>query len=159
MELDKYIKKTVASSDETRDIIHGIPPLRDMFLPFPAYKGDLFGDYDNTNGILYLSRLNADEFRPPKKDDSGMDGGNESTSTVRTEETKTTGTVAMTASTRDKKRRFAMSLSTLAMKPYKRAVIVDEGAVFSLISLSQLNDIPIKRFVGGSSRMTSQSDC
>jgi hypothetical protein len=146
MELDRYRKKTVATREETRSIIDGIPTMRDMFIKYPAYTGDLFGDYDNTNGILYLSRLNADEFRPPKKkNDSDTDEENDTATAVATEETKATGVVAMTSSTRDKKRRFAMSLSTLAMKPHKRAVIVEEGAVTSLIDLSQLNDIPIKR--------------
>jgi hypothetical protein len=36
-------------------------------------------------------------------------------------------------------------LCTLAAKPAKREVIVNEGAVSSLIELSQINDLPIKR--------------
>jgi hypothetical protein len=51
----------------------------------------------------------------------------------------------MSVSTREKKRRFAMSLSTLSMKPHKREVIVVEGAIPALIDLSSLHDVPIRR--------------
>eukprot|EP00602_Paraphysomonas_sp_CaronLab_P011187 CAMPEP_0185041812 /NCGR_PEP_ID=MMETSP1103-20130426/41587_1 /TAXON_ID=36769 /ORGANISM="Paraphysomonas bandaiensis, Strain Caron Lab Isolate" /LENGTH=1453 /DNA_ID=CAMNT_0027581715 /DNA_START=6 /DNA_END=4367 /DNA_ORIENTATION=+ len=136
----------MATTDsEAKDIIGSIPVLRDMFLNYPAYTGDLFGDHDNTDGILYLSRLNADDHRPTKTVYSGDDGDNDPELTVDKEETKSSSSIKMTASTRNKKRRFAMSLTTLAMKPHKRHIIVEEGAVPALIDLSQLNDAPIKK--------------
>lgn len=145
MDLDIAMKKRVLTADEARGIVYGIPALRNMFDRFPDYKGDLFGDSDNSNGILYLSRLNADEHRPTKNINYDEDGDIDETLIENKEETKLTNTITMSASTRDKKRQFAMSLSTLATKSHKRYTIVEEGAVSSLIDLSLIDDIPIRR--------------
>lgn len=147
MDLDISMKRRASvSSDQARNIIQSIPALRTMFEGYPDYKGDLFGDYDTTLGMLYLSRLNTVEHRPTTHDDDEHDGEvNNNYSEGAHIETKSTSTVTMTASTRDKKRQFAMSLSTLAMKPHKREIIVEEGAVASLNDLSTIDDVIIRR--------------
>jgi hypothetical protein len=145
MDLDLSIKRRRAvSAEQAKGIICGIPALKEMFGRYPDYKGDLFGDFDNTEGILYLSRLNTVEH-PATHDHDDRDGEVNLGFVENQEETKSTSTVAMTAATRDKKRQFAMSLSTLAMKPSKRELIVEEGAVTSLIDLSLIDDVIIRR--------------
>jgi hypothetical protein len=147
MDLQQSMKRRgTVSSDQARGIIQSIPALKNMFEKYPDYKGDLFGDFDNSQGILYLSRLNTVEHRPTTNDDDDRDGEVDLGYIENLEETKSTSTVAMSASTRDKKRQFAMSLSTLAMKPHKREVIVEEGAVSSLNDLSLIDDVIIRRF-------------
>ena len=145
MDLDIAMKKRVLTTDEAKGVVYGIPALRNMFDRFPDYKGDLFGDNDNSNGILYLSRLNTNEHRPAKSDIYDEDGENDITLIESKEEAKIGNVITMSTSTRDKKRQFAMSLSTLAAKPHKRHTIVEEGAVTSLIDLSLIDDIPIRR--------------
>ena len=41
---------------------------------------------------------------------------------------------------RDKKRRFAISLATLSSNPLKRAGIVDDGAITTLVKLARMTD-------------------
>lgn len=146
MDLTNRIRRTAAKTDEeAREIINNIPVLRDMFVDYPDYKGDLFGEHDNTNGMLYQSRLHANEHRPTKSADLDLDGEIDSNITKAEVIAQETNDITLTTSTRHKKRKFAMSLATLAAKPHKREKIVAQGAVLSIIDLSQLNDIPIRK--------------
>lgn len=147
MELERYRHNLRRTDDEARIIIDKIPVMRSMLT---NYKSDLFGSTDNTSGILYLSRLNTDKKKSKKISEVAEDDEETNiASSIDSEEKQRQldKKVAMTDIIRDKKRRYAMSLSTLAAKPEKREVIVSEGAVSSLIELSQLVDIPIKRYV------------
>jgi hypothetical protein len=147
MDLTNRIRPRAGKTDEeAKDIIDNIPALRDMFGNFPDYKGDLFGDHDNTNGILYQSRLHSnDHRRPAQSANLDLDGGTNSdlrqAEVIATEATD----VALTTSARNKKKKFAMSLATLAAKSHKREKIVSQGAVSSLIDLCKLNDISIRK--------------
>ena len=146
MDLTNRIRRTAGKTDEeAREIIHSIPVLRDMFLDYPDYKGDLFGEHDNTNGMLYQSRLHSNDHRPTKSADLDLDGEIDSNITKAEVIAQETNDVTLTTSALHKKRKFAMSLATLAAKPYKREKIVAQGAVLSIIDLSQLNDIPIRK--------------
>jgi hypothetical protein len=148
MDLNMRIGRRAAgkTDEEAREIIANIPTLRDMFLNYPDYKGDLFGDHDNTNGILYQSRLHANEHRPTKSTGNlDLDGETNSKAPKDVVVTQETADITLTTSARNKKRKFAMSLATLAAKPHKREKIVSQGAVLSLIDLSQLNDVPIRK--------------
>lgn len=146
MDLDLSMKRrSTVSSEQARNIIQSISALRTMFEGCGDYKGDLFGDYDTTHGMLYLSRLNTVEHRPTTHDDEQDGEINKNYDEGAQIETKSTSTVTMSASTREKKRQFAMSLSTLAMKPHKREIIVEEGAVASLNDLSAIEDVIIRR--------------
>jgi len=144
MELERFRHNLRRSDDEAKLIIDKIPVMRELLTD---YKSDLFGSSDNTSGILYLSRLNTDKKSKKISEVAEDDGDTDITFSIDSEEKQRQldKKVAMTDAIRDKKRRYAMSLSTLAAKPNKREVIVNEGAVSSLIELSEIYDIPIMR--------------
>lgn len=145
MELDRFRHNLKRSDDEAKRIIDKIPVMKDLLTD---YKSDLFGSCDNTSGILYLSRLDTQKQKSKNVSEVAEENGDSDMIYASNSEVKNRQndkTVAMTDTIRDKKRRYAMSLSTLAAKPEKREVIVKEGAVTSLIELSQIFDIPIKR--------------
>lgn len=147
MDLTSRIRRTGKSNEEAREIISNIPVLRDMFLNYPDYKGDIFGDHDNTNGILYQSRLHANDHRPTHTGDHSDPDGETSFNITKdiVQKSSATHDVTITKSALEKKRKFAMSLATLAARPHKREKIVSQGAVLSIIDLCQLNDIPIRK--------------
>jgi hypothetical protein len=145
MELERFRHNLRRSDDEAKIIIDKIPVMRDLLTD---YKSDLFGSCDNTTGILYLSRLNTEKKKSKNISEVAENDGESNLAYSNDSEEKKRQydkEVAMTDTIRDKKRRYAMSLSTLAAKPDKREVIVKEGAVGSLIELSMIFDIPIKR--------------
>ena len=144
MELDRFRHNLRRSDEEAKHIIDKIPVMRAMLT---EYKSDLFGSSDNTSGILYLSRLDTDKKSKKISEVAEDDEEAHITHHINSEEKQRQldKKVTMTDAIRDKKRRYAMSLCTLAAKPAKREVIVNEGAVSSLIELSQINDLPIKR--------------
>ena len=146
MELERFRQNMRRTDEEAKFIIDKIPIMQNLLT---NHKNDLFGGQDNTNGILYLSRLNAQKQKSKNVSevaedemDSDLPNSIDSDEQKRQNDKK----VAMTDTIRDKKRCYAMSLSTLAAKPEKREVIVSEGAVRSLIELSQIPDLPIKRY-------------
>lgn len=148
MDLTTRIRRRAGKTDdEAREIISNIPVLRDMFVNYPDYKGDIFGDQDNTNGILYQSRLHANEHRPIHTGDHSDTDGETNFRITKdiVQKTSATADITLTKAAIEKKRKFAMSLATLAAKPHKREKIVSQGAVLSIIDLCQLDDIPIRK--------------
>lgn len=141
MELDRYHKRLQNSDEEIYDLIRRIPQLKTLVT---AEKPSILIQ-DNTNGILYLSRLNADEHRPAKKSDDDSDRDMEASLSASSVVSKSTNPAEISQKIRKKKRRFAYSLATLALKPEKRHVIVKEGAIDVLQELSCLNDMPTRR--------------
>jgi hypothetical protein len=92
---------------------------------------------------MYLSRFNKDEEDLPKvKEKSQKAADVEGVSFVETN--KTLDSNVSSTTNHDKKRRYALSLATLAAKPAKRFTIVHEGAIPTLIELSQIHDKAIQ---------------
>jgi hypothetical protein len=91
------------------------------------YSGDLFGTFvDNSGGMLYLSRIHYGTS-PSKKFIMGPSDHVRARSSVTTEDSRKGRDSQAVQVWRDphsieRKRRFAVSLSTLASKPEKRKV-------------------------------------
>ena len=148
MDADGRFSETIVpriTNEEVSQLIEGNEALNNMFKKFKPYQGDLFGHRDYTDGILYLSRINAEARRPANKVDEGTDGAKDTDDPKKSQETKSERTTTMTSHNREKKRRFAMSLATLASKSSKRVKMCQDGAIQALIKLSTLNDSAIKR--------------
>ncbi|CAM9371670.1 unnamed protein product [Discosporangium mesarthrocarpum] len=122
-------------------VINSLETVKGLFKP---YRGDLFGNSgtDNTDGMLYLSRL--DPSRDPKKATESISeemkrrslamlGGNEGVPVQAEEE-------AHRAAGEERRRRFAISLATLASKPWKQAEVVAKGGIHALARLSRTEE-------------------
>jgi len=146
---DNHVTETSSSmrrtKNEVMEIVQSIGPLRDMFKDFKPYEGDLFGAKDYTDGILYLSRLNADTRRPESKVNEDRDGIKDADDTKDLQETVSERAITMSTHNREKKRQFAMSLATLASNPLKRVKMCQDGAIQALITLSGVQDNAIRR--------------
>jgi hypothetical protein len=139
---------TVAPADLTRKaqqpgdgmIIGPDGKLRLRAAVFKPYKGDLFGAFDNSGGMLYLSRIHYGTS--PAKKFVVVSSERAQRNSVIADERKrdVAAPVWRNPHALDRKRRFAVSLSTLAAKPEKRRLIVKEGALPVLIKLAQLRD-------------------
>eukprot|EP01032_Pedospumella_encystans_P018996 gene18996-21608_t len=100
----------------------------------------------DSSGFMLLSRYNKEDDDTPKikekvqKVASEEDG--EEVDHVQQKTAEPTG--ANNSSNNEKKKRYALSLATLASKPHKRQVIVNEGAITVLIELSSVYDKAIQ---------------
>ncbi|CAM9234741.1 unnamed protein product [Ectocarpus sp. 4 AP-2014] len=148
-------EKTRGTSKRTPPLTKGSPPAavstpgvgegREQFHVvkslFKPYQGDLFGNSgkDNTQGMLYLSRM--DPSRDPKKTrvDTAEEqsrrslaqyGAKEGEDSVAEQE-------AHRAAGEERRRRLAISLATLSKKPEKRANVVANRGVAALAKLSR----------------------
>ena len=104
---------------------------------------------DNSEGLLYLSRMNvADD--PKKKDEEAREKlrlAKEKENNMLLAKGDDMNDRKLSKSIevknlhlRDKKRRFAISLATLASKPQKRQDIVKQGCIETLVNLAKLQD-------------------
>eukprot|EP01041_Mallomonas_annulata_P001580 gene1580-3053_t len=132
------------TNHEVKEIVHSIPHLKAMFKSI-NYEGDLFGSRDYTDGILYLSRVNLGGHHPQTGDLNNPDGEKDTEDTKDLQEIKSESATTTLSFNLEKKRRFAMSLATLAAKANKRVKMCEDGAIQSLIKLSAINDTPIRR--------------
>ena len=116
---------------------------------FKPYKGDVFSTGgDNSDGLLYLSRMNV-ASDPKKKDEEEREklrrelekANSIDLANLSNNERKLSKSVEVkNLHLRDKKRRFAISLATLASKPGKREQIVKQGCIETLVNLAKLQD-------------------
>jgi hypothetical protein len=136
------------SDTDVKQLIGQIETLKKMFGNGEA-RLDPFSDADATDGILYLSRYSTANILPSKKKDDNIDK-NKETDTKHAKEVvdieKVQGqSASSTATSKEKKRQYALSLASLASNPARRAKIVNDGAISALIELSTVEDGPIKR--------------
>ncbi|CBN77747.1 conserved unknown protein [Ectocarpus siliculosus] len=151
-----------ASDEKTRRASKRTPPLTKGSLPaavstpglgegreqfhvvkslFKPYQGDLFGNSgkDNTQGMLYLSRM--DPSRDPKKTrvDTAEEQRHRSLAQYGAKEGEdfVAEQEAHRAAGEERRRRLAISLATLSKKPEKRANVVANGGVAALAKLSR----------------------
>ena len=126
--------------------VAGMKGIQGIFKP---YKGDLFGTNGNkSGGLLYLSRMNVDE--DPARVINKAKEEEERKEREKNEKEKLDKSDAMLMQTkptdskslhlRDKKRRFAISLATLASNPKKQKGIVEDGAIVTLVKLAKVHD-------------------
>ena len=97
-------------------------------------------------GFMNLSRYNKEDNESPKVREraqkvASAEEGEESDHGVQM---KTTEPTANAGNNYEKKKRYALSLATLASKPSKRSVIVNEGAITVLIELASIYDKAIQ---------------
>ncbi|CAM9901915.1 unnamed protein product, partial [Ectocarpus sp. 12 AP-2014] len=120
---------------ECREQFHVVKSL------FKPYQGDLFGNSgkDNTQGMLYLSRM--DPSRDPKKTrvDTAEEQRHRSLAQYGAKEGEdfVAEQEAHRAAGEERRRRLAISLATLSKKPEKRANVVANGGVAALAKLSR----------------------
>eukprot|EP00752_Nemacystus_decipiens_P010361 g9231.t1 len=123
------------SLGEGKEPFHAVKSL------FKPYQGDLFGNSgkDNTQGMLYLSRM--DPSRDPKKTrlDTAEEQKRRSLAQlgVKEGEDSVAEQEAHRAAGEERRRRLAISLATLSKKPEKRANVVANGGVAALTKLSR----------------------
>lgn len=108
---------------------------------FKPYQGDLFGAFDNSGGMLYLSRIHYGTSPSKKFVMAPTLRSHKSSPTSDSERRRDQNApVWRNPHTVERKRRFAVSLSTLAAKPEKRRSIIKEGAIAVLLKLSAMRD-------------------
>jgi hypothetical protein len=101
----------------------------------------------DSSGFMFLSRYSKEDDESPKLKEraqnkvAATEGGEEAGQGVQQ---KTTEPTSNAGQNYEKKKRYALSLATLASKPSKRLVIVNEGAITVLIELSQIYDKAIQ---------------
>jgi hypothetical protein len=152
--VDKSLNRRV-TTEEIKDIVSGIPALRELLIE--ALDENTVFFTEATNSLMYSSRFIRvdDKLKSDLKKEIKVlqtDSDDESLSRDRDnhepgefvpgKELLPSGSSSLNL---DKKRRFAMSLATLASKPMKRKAIVKEGAIEVLISLSSNPDEIIQR--------------
>ncbi|GMI46689.1 hypothetical protein TrCOL_g1637 [Triparma columacea] len=125
------------------------PSLQGIKGLFKPYKGDLFGTNGNkSGGLLYLSRMNVeDDPKVKAKTEAETKKRMELLQAMQQERESLNSNKAKDpkdAHIREKKRRFAMSLATLASKHEKRHGIVEAGAIVTLATLSKTPDSRIR---------------
>jgi len=106
MDADGRFSETIVpriTNEEVSQLIEGNEALNNMFKKFKPYQGDLFGHRDYTDGILYLSRINAEARRPANKVDEGTDGAKDTDDPKKSQETKSERTTTMTSHNREKR--------------------------------------------------------
>lgn len=138
---------------EAKDVINKISSLKGLLAPVnedgaPIYRDD----GNNSRGFLYKSRFNKEI---PITKVKNIKVKNNTTDIVFEESEDSNGNVKFHLEESlptlkptkhlDKKRRFAMSLASLASKQEKRLSAVKEGAIGALIELSIINDIFVQR--------------
>mmetsp|Transcript_35139 Transcript_35139/g.77450 ORF Transcript_35139/g.77450 Transcript_35139/m.77450 type:complete len:379 (+) Transcript_35139:197-1333(+) len=127
---------------DAHDVLKAIVALRRIL---PSTQVALDKMHDN-NGFMLLSRYskNHDLSGPKavkKEVKDGKDIVNDEEDTVQP---KSVEPPSNTSSNTEKKKRYALSLATLAAKPSKRVTIVNEGAITVLIELSSMYDKAIQ---------------
>lgn len=151
--VDKSYNRRV-STTEIKEIISAIPALRELFMDSISENTVFFTE--STDSLMYSSRFNNKGIDRKLKtelfkekivmlsSDSEDDfvAERHEVESVSVKELLPSGSSSLNI---DKKRRFAMSLATLASKPSKRKTIVKEGAISVLISLSSNPDELIQR--------------
>ena len=151
--VDKSSHRRVTTS-EINDIVSGIPALRELFTDAAEENSVFF--QESTDSLMYSSRFNnkgiekklktemfKEKIAAPSSDtDDDSESDQRHVESLSTRENLPSGSSAQNI---DKKRRFAMSLATLASNPLKRTTIVKEGAISVLISLSSNPDELIQR--------------
>ena len=151
--VDKSSSRRVTTT-EINDIVSGIPALRELFSDGSGENAVYFEE--TTDSLMYSSRFNKKGIEKKLKTEMfkekivapSSDSDDDSQPDQREVESTSTKDVLPSGSSSlniDKKRRFAMSLATLASNPLKRATIVEEGAISVLISLSSNPDELIQR--------------
>lgn len=136
--MDRHPRHT---DSEAMEIIQKISAIKDMF----REDGESIvlarrGAEDSSAGFLYLSRFNKNANQITKKEseedhkESGVVDNND------VEEAAQVDVTIKPTQNREKKRRFAMSLASLASKAEKRVEIVNDGAIQTLNSLSTVAD-------------------
>ena len=152
--IDRTVLRRRTTTTEIKDIIGSIPALHSL-LSEPQLDSTFFF-HQSTDSLLYSSRFNNKGIDKKLKtenlkvevldfSDSGdeLEVGNfEAESSLLSEDALQSQSSSQNI---DKKRRFAMSLATLASKSQKRALIIDEGAIAVIISLSSNPDDFIQR--------------
>lgn len=107
---------------------------------FKPYQGDLFGAFDNSGGMLYLSRIHYGTSPAKKFVMAPTMRNRKSDLPSEIDKRREAAPVWRNPHAIDRKRRFAVSLSTLAAKPDKRKAIVKEGAIAVLLKLACMRD-------------------
>ena len=150
--VDKSYNRRMSTS-EIKEIVSAIPALRELFID--AIEENTVFFTESTDSLMYSSRFNNKGFDKklktelfkekivlPSDSDDDSEVEHQEIESVSTKDVLPSGSSSLNI---DKKRRFAMSLATLASKPQKRKTIVKEGAISVLISLSSNPDELIQR--------------
>lgn len=129
-------KETVVLGEKTLALMKGMVSKQ--------YTGDLFSQYDNTDGMLYLSRLipGGPASTLSQTDRAKVKDSRFQTSNADAEKKRSlsgVGTWKLTHSL-ERKKRFALSLSSISAKPEKREQIVREGAIAVILKLATVRD-------------------
>ena len=151
--VDKSLNRRVTTT-EIKEIVGSIPALRELLTEALQESAIFF--QESTDSLMYSSRFNNKGIEKKLKtehfkekvvlqSDSGDDSDQEHFETESTSSAKEAMPSGSSSLNLDKKRRFAMSLATLASRPHKRAVIIEEGAISVIISLSSNPDEFIQR--------------
>ena len=127
------------------EILSKIPALKSVLahsskIALDKTKGD-------SAGFMFLSRYNKGVDESPKIREKAHKVANaeeEGEEVERGIQPKATEPTANTGNNYEKKKRYALSLATLASKPSKRLTIVNEGAITVLIELSAIYDKAIQ---------------
>ena len=136
--------KPKRDNPEAVEALKRMPSLKKILQDTPNVKKRGGG---NSRGFMYLSRFSKEESSVSTKTKEKVqhsvaddDLDNESITHVDQEIFMQESGTVNSSSINEKKRRYALSLATLAAKPEKRATIVNEGAVAVLIDLSTMHD-------------------
>jgi hypothetical protein len=144
------------STSSIRNIVDSIPALQELFSD--GMKENTIFFQDNSLSLMYSSRFNNKGVDHKSKtevtkekivleSDSDEEAQIENlylneVESVLVKESMPFGSSSLNI---DKKRRFAMSLATLASKDFKRKTLIKEGAISVLISLASNPDELIQR--------------
>lgn len=151
--VDKALNRRVTTT-EIKEIVGSIPALRELLTEALQESAIFF--QESTDSLMYSSRFNNKGIEKKLKtehfkekvvlqSDSGDESDLENFETESASSAKDAMPSGSSSLNLDKKRRFAMSLATLASRPHKRAVIIEEGAISVIISLSSNSDDFIQR--------------
>jgi hypothetical protein len=133
------------SKDETKELVKRHSGLRNLF----PKKGVVWHCSQDIliEGFLQSSRFSNPELSTnrsakttPQANAIHADDESETDSTYLSEHQHSDPTAH-----KDQKRKFAISLATLAAKPYKRSVIAKDGGIKTLLELSGMTDPIVRR--------------
>jgi hypothetical protein len=133
-----------SENPDAQEVLSRIPALKTVLAS--SNKVALDKTKLESAGFMLLSRFSKEDDESPKVKErqhkvTNAEGGDEADLSVQQKAAEPTAT---TGHNYEKKKRYALSLATLASKPHKRMVIVNEGAITVLIELSQIYDKAIQ---------------
>lgn len=152
--VDRAVLRRRTTTTEIKDIIGSIPALHSLLSEPPLDSTFFF--HQSTDSLLYSSRFNnkgvdkklkTENLKEEILNFSGSGDELEVDKSVVENSILSEDAIQSQSSSQniDKKRRFAMSLATLASKPHKRALIIAEGAIAVIINLSSNPDDFVQR--------------